>query len=51
MARLLTGGPAACAQKLGEEGVEVALAAVGESDERPGKLSVRQGDRPVEMQA
>jgi len=32
--RLLTRGPAACAQKLGEEGVEAALAAVGESDER-----------------
>jgi phosphoribosyl-AMP cyclohydrolase / phosphoribosyl-ATP pyrophosphohydrolase len=34
VAGLLAGGPAACAQKLGEEGVEVALAAAGESDER-----------------
>ena len=34
VARLLAGGPAACAQKLGEEGVEAALAVVGESDER-----------------
>ncbi len=32
--RLLEGGPAASARKVGEEGVEVALAAVGESDER-----------------
>lgn len=31
---LLDSGPACCAQKVGEEGVEVALAAVGESDER-----------------
>jgi phosphoribosyl-AMP cyclohydrolase / phosphoribosyl-ATP pyrophosphohydrolase len=31
---LLDGGPARCAQKLGEEAVEVALAAVGESDDR-----------------
>jgi phosphoribosyl-ATP pyrophosphohydrolase/phosphoribosyl-AMP cyclohydrolase len=34
VAELLEGGPAACAQKLGEEGVEAALAAAGESDER-----------------
>ncbi len=34
VARLLDGGVAACAQKLGEEGVEAALAAQGESDER-----------------
>jgi phosphoribosyl-ATP pyrophosphohydrolase/phosphoribosyl-AMP cyclohydrolase len=34
VARLLEGGPAACAQKLGEEGVEAALATAGESDER-----------------
>jgi phosphoribosyl-ATP pyrophosphohydrolase/phosphoribosyl-AMP cyclohydrolase len=34
VAELLAGGPAACAQKLGEEGVEAALAAAGESDER-----------------
>jgi phosphoribosyl-ATP pyrophosphohydrolase/phosphoribosyl-AMP cyclohydrolase len=34
VARLLAGGPAKCAQKLGEEGVEVALAVAGESDER-----------------
>ena len=34
VAGLLAGGPVACAQKLGEEGVEVALAAAGESDER-----------------
>ena len=34
VARLLAGGPAACAQKLGEEGVEASLAVVGESDER-----------------
>jgi phosphoribosyl-ATP pyrophosphohydrolase/phosphoribosyl-AMP cyclohydrolase len=32
--RLLDGGPAAAAQKIGEEGVEVALAAVADSDER-----------------
>jgi phosphoribosyl-AMP cyclohydrolase / phosphoribosyl-ATP pyrophosphohydrolase len=31
---LLDAGPAAAAQKVGEEGVEVALAGVGESDER-----------------
>ena len=34
VARLLAGGPAKCAQKLGEEGVEASLAAAGESDER-----------------
>ncbi len=34
VAALLEGGPRACAQKLGEEGVEAALAAAGESDER-----------------
>jgi phosphoribosyl-ATP pyrophosphohydrolase/phosphoribosyl-AMP cyclohydrolase len=34
VARLLAGGPSTCAQKLGEEGVEAALAAAGESDER-----------------
>jgi phosphoribosyl-ATP pyrophosphohydrolase/phosphoribosyl-AMP cyclohydrolase len=34
VARLLDAGVAACAQKLGEEGVEAALAAAGESDER-----------------
>ena len=34
VAGLLAAGPAAVAQKVGEEGVEVALAAVGESDER-----------------
>lgn len=34
VARLLDGGISACAQKLGEEGVEAALAAQGESDER-----------------
>ena len=34
VASLLAGGPQACAQKLGEEGVEAALAAAGESDER-----------------
>lgn len=32
--RLLDGGPKVVAQKVGEEGVEVALAALGESDER-----------------
>ncbi|HET8605683.1 MAG TPA: bifunctional phosphoribosyl-AMP cyclohydrolase/phosphoribosyl-ATP diphosphatase HisIE [Gaiellaceae bacterium] len=32
--RLLEDGPAAAAQKVGEEGVEAALAAVSESDER-----------------
>jgi phosphoribosyl-ATP pyrophosphohydrolase/phosphoribosyl-AMP cyclohydrolase len=31
---LLEGGPRTCAQKLGEEGVEVALAGAAESDER-----------------
>jgi phosphoribosyl-AMP cyclohydrolase / phosphoribosyl-ATP pyrophosphohydrolase len=31
---LLEGGPRACAQKLGEEGVEAALAGAAESDER-----------------
>jgi phosphoribosyl-ATP pyrophosphohydrolase/phosphoribosyl-AMP cyclohydrolase len=34
VAGLLADGPAKCAQKLGEEGVEAALAAAGESDER-----------------
>jgi phosphoribosyl-AMP cyclohydrolase / phosphoribosyl-ATP pyrophosphohydrolase len=34
VAALLDAGIAACAQKLGEEGVEAALAAAGESDER-----------------
>jgi phosphoribosyl-AMP cyclohydrolase / phosphoribosyl-ATP pyrophosphohydrolase len=34
VARLLDEGVAAAAQKVGEEGVEVALAAVGDSDER-----------------
>jgi phosphoribosyl-ATP pyrophosphohydrolase/phosphoribosyl-AMP cyclohydrolase len=34
VAKLLDGGVVACAQKLGEEGVEAALAAAGESDER-----------------
>lgn len=34
VARLLAEGPAACARKVGEEGVEVALAGAGESDER-----------------
>ena len=34
VASLLDGGVAACAQKLGEEGLEAALAAVGEDDER-----------------
>jgi phosphoribosyl-ATP pyrophosphohydrolase/phosphoribosyl-AMP cyclohydrolase len=34
VAGLLARGTVACAQKLGEEGVEAALAAVGESDER-----------------
>ena len=32
--RLLGEGPAACARKLGEEGLEAALAGAGESDER-----------------
>lgn len=34
VSRLLDEGVGACARKLGEEGVEAALAAVGESDER-----------------
>jgi phosphoribosyl-AMP cyclohydrolase / phosphoribosyl-ATP pyrophosphohydrolase len=34
VASLLAGGPAACARKVGEEGVEAALAGAGESDER-----------------
>lgn len=34
VAGLLEDGPAAAARKVGEEGVEVALAAVTESDER-----------------
>jgi phosphoribosyl-ATP pyrophosphohydrolase/phosphoribosyl-AMP cyclohydrolase len=34
VARLLDEGPAAAARKLGEEGVEAALAGAGESDER-----------------
>ena len=34
VARLLEDGVAACAQKVGEEGVEVALAGVGEDDAR-----------------
>jgi phosphoribosyl-ATP pyrophosphohydrolase/phosphoribosyl-AMP cyclohydrolase len=34
VAKLLAGGVAECARKLGEEGVEASLAAVGESDER-----------------
>jgi phosphoribosyl-AMP cyclohydrolase / phosphoribosyl-ATP pyrophosphohydrolase len=34
VAKLLDGGPAACAQKLGEEGVEAALAVASEDDER-----------------
>jgi phosphoribosyl-ATP pyrophosphohydrolase/phosphoribosyl-AMP cyclohydrolase len=34
VSRLLEGGPRAAAQKLGEEGVEAALAGAGESDER-----------------
>jgi phosphoribosyl-ATP pyrophosphohydrolase/phosphoribosyl-AMP cyclohydrolase len=34
VAELLEKGVAACAQKVGEEGVEVAVAGVGESDER-----------------
>ena len=33
-AKLLFGGPALCAKKLGEEGVEAALAVVSESDEK-----------------
>jgi phosphoribosyl-ATP pyrophosphohydrolase/phosphoribosyl-AMP cyclohydrolase len=34
VAGLLDGGVAECARKLGEEGVEASLAAIGESDER-----------------
>jgi phosphoribosyl-AMP cyclohydrolase / phosphoribosyl-ATP pyrophosphohydrolase len=34
VASLLDGGAAACARKLGEEGLEAALAGAGESDER-----------------
>jgi phosphoribosyl-AMP cyclohydrolase / phosphoribosyl-ATP pyrophosphohydrolase len=34
IAKLLDGGVAECARKLGEEGVEASLAAIGESDER-----------------
>jgi phosphoribosyl-AMP cyclohydrolase / phosphoribosyl-ATP pyrophosphohydrolase len=34
VARLIGGGPAACARKVGEEGLEAALAGAGESDER-----------------
>jgi phosphoribosyl-AMP cyclohydrolase / phosphoribosyl-ATP pyrophosphohydrolase len=34
VASLLDGGVAECARKLGEEGVEASLAAIGESDER-----------------
>jgi phosphoribosyl-AMP cyclohydrolase / phosphoribosyl-ATP pyrophosphohydrolase len=34
VAGLLEGGPGSCAQKLGEEGLEAALAVAGESDER-----------------
>jgi phosphoribosyl-ATP pyrophosphohydrolase/phosphoribosyl-AMP cyclohydrolase len=34
VARLVAGGPAAAARKVGEEGVEAALAGAGESDER-----------------
>ncbi|MGH3041756.1 MAG: bifunctional phosphoribosyl-AMP cyclohydrolase/phosphoribosyl-ATP diphosphatase HisIE [Gaiellaceae bacterium] len=34
VAGLLAGGPAACAQKLGEEGVEASLAVVSEDDRR-----------------
>ena len=34
MVSLLDGGPAAAARKVGEEGVEAALAGIGESDER-----------------
>ncbi len=34
VAKLLDAGPAACAQKLGEEGVEAALAGASEPDER-----------------
>jgi len=34
VAKLLSGGPSACAQKLGEEGVEAALAVASEADDR-----------------
>ena len=34
VAKLLDGGPGTCAQKLGEEGVEAALAVASEDDER-----------------
>jgi phosphoribosyl-ATP pyrophosphohydrolase len=34
VAKLLDGGVAECARKLGEEGVEASLAAIGENDER-----------------
>ena len=34
VAGLLRGGPSACAQKLGEEGIEAALAVASEDDER-----------------
>lgn len=34
VSRLLGGGPAACARKVGEEGLEAALAGAAESDER-----------------
>jgi phosphoribosyl-ATP pyrophosphohydrolase/phosphoribosyl-AMP cyclohydrolase len=34
VAKLLAGGAAECARKLGEEGVEASLAAIAESDER-----------------
>jgi phosphoribosyl-ATP pyrophosphohydrolase len=34
VARLVAEGPAAAARKLGEEGLEAALAGAGESDER-----------------
>jgi phosphoribosyl-AMP cyclohydrolase / phosphoribosyl-ATP pyrophosphohydrolase len=34
VAKLLAGGVAECARKLGEEGVEASLAAIGESDDR-----------------
>jgi phosphoribosyl-ATP pyrophosphohydrolase/phosphoribosyl-AMP cyclohydrolase len=34
VARIVDGGPGACAQKLGEEGVEAALAVASEDDER-----------------
>ncbi|MFW5927351.1 MAG: bifunctional phosphoribosyl-AMP cyclohydrolase/phosphoribosyl-ATP diphosphatase HisIE [Wenzhouxiangella sp.] len=38
-ARLLAEGPARCAQKVGEEGVEVALAAVGDRESLPGEAA------------